>query len=755
MRLRQSHIAIATILAATAFLFWPITSALLAGADPPWFEWDVPEQYWPDLVYVCESVHDGQLPYWNPYDRGGYPFYADPQSASYHPLTWLSCGLGGPSPVLDWAVLRVILGFAMSGLFGLLWLRRLEVPWSGAVVGAVLIEAAPFMRHNWELNLTTALAYLPLMLWAADRLAVERHVGDGAVLAIAVALCGWVGSPPALFFAGALCGLYLVFRLATSGPGWTDALPGIGVAALLTAGLLAVVLIPTARLAEHSVQAGRSLESIADGGLTLERTAALLWPQPGNHLYVGWLALLAIPFALRSRERRLAGFFLAVAVVAVLLAMGTHGPLFEAAFHLVPGVDRFRLPHRYEAWLGPAAAILVGLGASALGPSRRADPTRERSIGAVLLGVGAGLVIASGLVELDARGPGALLGALGVIVTARTLPRPFDQHGAIAGAAVVVFLLADLSQAMPADRHLREGPPPVSAEEELLAHAEGIDHTMMEFGLCCRGGTRHRRPDLRGYQDPLALKSWERVMSSLREVPALAPQYNVRWAIVGPHFIHGWDRHFLPPPSLLRQRLRTARRYDDVRDRQVIELLDALPPAYFVPAGQVERARHRPAALARVRNLAPAAVAILEGEPTGHRAADTRVPITSAVTFGRSPDRIRLTIRAPEDGVVVVNEAYYPGWTATVDGEPTRVLRANGFVRALRVGPGHHEIAMEFRPPEGRKLRVVLIAAWAACLLLVAWRVFGLAQASRRRRPPGGSAPPLAERGTRGPRPTR
>ena len=61
----------------TALLFFPAIQGLVTGA-PRWFEWDVPEQYWPDLVYACEAQYDGEMPLWNPYDRAGYPYYADP-----------------------------------------------------------------------------------------------------------------------------------------------------------------------------------------------------------------------------------------------------------------------------------------------------------------------------------------------------------------------------------------------------------------------------------------------------------------------------------------------------------------------------------------------------------------------------------------------------------------------------------------------------------------------------------------------------
>ena len=41
----------------------------------------------------------------------------------------------------------------------------MKCSWSGAIVGATLLMAAPFMRHNWELNLTGGFAWCGAMLW--------------------------------------------------------------------------------------------------------------------------------------------------------------------------------------------------------------------------------------------------------------------------------------------------------------------------------------------------------------------------------------------------------------------------------------------------------------------------------------------------------------------------------------------------------------------------------------------------------------
>ena len=680
----RRRIAIGAILGATVFLFWPLAVGIAAG-DPPFFEWDVPEQYWPDLVYLCESLHRGELPYWNPHDRGGYPYYADPQSAAYHPSSWAICAVAGSSPAMGWATARVVLGFALAGLFGLLWLRRIGASWPGAIAGAVVIEAAPFMRHNWELNLTGALAYAPLILWAADRLALDRRLRDGALFALAVALCGWMGSPPALWLSSSLGALYLVFRLGEASrvePGaLRRALPALGLAIVLVIGLLSVVLVPGLELAKHSVQAGRGFDSIAEGALETDALIALFWPQPGNHLYVGWIAIFAGVVALFRRDRQVL-FYWVIAVIAILLALGANGPLFRFAFDHVPGVALFRLPHRYEAWLGPVFGALTALGLTEL--ERRASSAAwKRALASPWLGVSLGLIV-----------------------------------------------LLDVSRAMPDERHMRSGPPPAQEDvaARVLESAPGRGWRVMdEFAISCRAGTRHRRRDLRGYQDPLLLSSYERVVARLSEHPELAPQFNVRFALQGPHFLHGWNRHYLPPPTELERRLATRARYRDEAERSVLELLDALPFAYFVPEEELERVPSRQAALARVIELAPSAIAILEGEsaePHTERARPRARPLSSAHHLALSADEVTFTIDAPSRGVVVINEAHYPGWRAEVDGAEVAIERANGWVRAIAVEPGHHAVRLSFEPTDGRITRVAWLASLFALAIVaaLAWR---------------------------------
>jgi len=61
-------------------------------------------------------------------------------------------------------------------------------------------------------------------------------------------------------------------------------------------------------------------------------------------------------------------------------------------------------------------------------------------------------------------------------------------------------------------------------------------------------------------------------------------------------------------------------------------------------------------------------------------------------------NRVEYHLNMPEDGLLVLTDLHYPGWTVTVDGVPQDLLRAYGFVRAVAVKAGERKVVMSFWP---------------------------------------------------------
>ncbi len=62
------------------------------------------------------------------------------------------------------------------------------------------------------------------------------------------------------------------------------------------------------------------------------------------------------------------------------------------------------------------------------------------------------------------------------------------------------------------------------------------------------------------------------------------------------------------------------------------------------------------------------------------------------------PQRVELTAHLRSPGLVVLADVFYPGWDLTIDGVPTRVLRANRAMRGALVPAGTHRLVYNYRP---------------------------------------------------------
>lgn len=83
------------------------------------------------------------------------------------------------------------------------------------------------------------------------------------------------------------------------------------------------------------------------------------------------------------------------------------------------------------------------------------------------------------------------------------------------------------------------------------------------------------------------------------------------------------------------------------------------------------------------------------------------------------PNRLTYDVQSDKGGVVVFSEVYYPGWTATIDGQEAELGRVNYVLRALNVKPGRHTVVLSFFPKSIDTTEAIAYAAYAFLLLLV------------------------------------
>ena len=63
-----------------------------------------------------------------------------------------------------------------------------------------------------------------------------------------------------------------------------------------------------------------------------------------------------------------------------------------------------------------------------------------------------------------------------------------------------------------------------------------------------------------------------------------------------------------------------------------------------------------------------------------------------------APDRLAIRAEMACDGMVVLSDAFYPGWRARVDHRSVEIHQVNGAMRGVAVPRGSHTVTMRYRP---------------------------------------------------------
>lgn len=101
----------------------------------------------------------------------------------------------------------------------------------------------------------------------------------------------------------------------------------------------------------------------------------------------------------------------------------------------------------------------------------------------------------------------------------------------------------------------------------------------------------------------------------------------------------------------------------------------------------------------------------LKGVNEGYKDSLSTIRLTSY-----EPNQLVYETSSPQDGIVVFSEIYYPGWTATIDGKPADIARADYILRAMNVPADKHTIEMRFDP---QSLHITEGIAYGAMALLL------------------------------------
>ncbi|HEY1192502.1 MAG TPA: hypothetical protein VGE74_33065, partial [Gemmata sp.] len=303
----------------------------------------------------------GELPLWNPYHFCGAPFVHDIQVGMFYPpnLVVLLVPGTGVGAATSWVIALHVLA---AGLFALLYAKS-----HGLNEPAALVAAVGFMLSSkWMTHLllaghtvTAGLAWLPLLLFLAERAIRRGDVRSVVWVGCALALLGLGTHPQWALYAGA-------FAVAWTFPRerplrWAGCWLG---GALVASLLCAVQLFPTWEAAQWSARSG-GIDGSGALSVGLHTALNLLGPALSNsppHAWemqgvfgVYWLAAAcAAPLVVARHEGRVRWQF---GVLCGLFVFALGG---AALLDWLPGFDLFRVPTRMLLIASFPLAFLAG-----------------------------------------------------------------------------------------------------------------------------------------------------------------------------------------------------------------------------------------------------------------------------------------------------------------------------------------------------------------------------------------------------------
>jgi hypothetical protein len=331
-----------------------LTTQFMAGGAPGHGEAAPGDHLQSDyrLWLAGHQLENGRAPWIDPYSF-------QPEAGSQVNAAWWPFGLPyWPldrllGSVLAWNIFTLLCLFA-AGVVATLWLLELELSLLAAAAGGLVFEIAPYrvMQSRGHLLGPTSLL-LPLALWAFER---ARRSGGWAwwVLALialaSIPLSGQVhlalGAIP--FFA-----LYAVCRTRARRDLIATA---VGVVAAVLAGVLIRLTVIEGSIDEG----GRSLREVR----VYSATGLDFLTRHARHgveafVFVGWLtplvAIAGLVLLFLGHRFGLAAVLGIGALVPVLLALGTHFPLYSPLWHAFPPLRYPRVPER----LMPIACLCI------------------------------------------------------------------------------------------------------------------------------------------------------------------------------------------------------------------------------------------------------------------------------------------------------------------------------------------------------------------------------------------------------------
>ncbi len=675
---------------------------------------DPVRQQYPWRWLAIKSWQVGHWPGWNPYQLTGSPLLANFQSGSFYPLNFLfflpADSQGFFNFNFGWAIL-VFLQPLLAAIFMFLFLRNLKLGRTAAFLGGLAFAFSGFMVAWLEWGtIGQAALWLPLILLAIDKIIGRQGCGWSFIFVFSLACSFFAGHLQTAFYVILASAIYIIWRLFQIKKR-KKIIKLFTFYFLLFTLATAIQWLPTFRLIERS-----------------GRGADLNWHQPGwfipwPHLvqflapdffgnpttlnywgewnygeFIGFIGIIPLVLALSGIfVNKKTKFFAWLALISLSFALST--PWAKLIYQLkIPFLSTSQ-PTRLLFLVDFSLAVLAAFGWEKLIKNKTVPWRWLTVISAVFLLLWlvafcggadpANLPVARRNLIL----PTAILVGLWLLVAARrliSLPRWLFI------SSLLLLICFDLLRF--AKKFTPFSPAefifPKTKTIEFLQQRQTEEQPFRIMGvddriLAPNFSAVYHLEDVSGY-DPLYLRRYGELVAAIeRDKPDISAPFGFNRIIT----LHNYQSKlvdFLNVRYLLSLEALESEKLDLVFEEgetKIYENKQFFPRAFLVNNYQVAKDQQEVIELMMSEEIDLSQTAILEEKPAltieqcnNLTMGDQSVEITSY-----TPNQIKLQVNSPCPALLILSDAFYPGWSARVNGQEAAIYRANYHYRAIVV----------------------------------------------------------------------
>lgn len=329
-------------------------------ASPYSLKWDMAEQYLPWRFFLGKSLQNGEIPFWNSFQLGGYPAYADPQSGFWYYPTWLIGGtIGYSMKVIELELLAFII-LAGLGFYNLL--RKLEASNISSCIFAICYMCSGFIVGNAQhLTWIAAAAWLPWLFYYY--LSIRKNIYNNQFLWFLIVLYLFVSSSyPAFVIVSA----YIIVLDQTVVFFKSDnKLKFVYERAILSLACIIILspIIFSVYTSQDFFSRGDSLilKKVLQHPFSYQSLISLITPFASfknpeffktdismSNAYVGITPLVILLASVISGNIKKNYPYLLLSILFLLIAFGEQTPLRTLLYNYIPGFNLFRFPSLFR-----------------------------------------------------------------------------------------------------------------------------------------------------------------------------------------------------------------------------------------------------------------------------------------------------------------------------------------------------------------------------------------------------------------------